>query len=55
MVEARLIELSRYGDTLEAAVLAEVRRLLREARTDPARRNAAHAEGVERRIEDIGA
>jgi hypothetical protein len=43
MVEARLIELSRYGDTLEAAALAEVRRLLREARADPARRNAAHA------------
>lgn len=43
MVEARLIELSRYGDTLQAATLAEVRRLLRHARADPARRNAAHA------------
>jgi hypothetical protein len=43
MVEARLIELSRYGDTLEAATLGEVRRLLRLSRADPAQRNAAAA------------
>ena len=43
MVEGRLIEVSRYGDTLEAAALGEVHRVLRESRNDPARRNAMAA------------
>lgn len=43
IVEARLIELSRYGDTLEAAALAEVRRMLRASRAVPSTRNAAYA------------
>ena len=40
LVESRLIALSRHGATLAAALLAEVRRLLKASRDDPGQRSA---------------